>query len=77
MQAMLLTKSIQEGRSLLTDSNNLAAELEEMSQDDVSTFTSRLFLCLRRTCYTYISSLTQFTKFPVCNPCCKIVFTYM
>lgn len=38
MQAMLLTRSIQEGRSLLTDSNNLAAELEEMTQDDVSIF---------------------------------------
>lgn len=36
LQALLLTRSIQEGRSLLTDSNNLAAELEQMTQDDVS-----------------------------------------
>ncbi|XKL69462.1 hypothetical protein PGB90_007231 [Kerria lacca] len=35
LQALLLTRSIQEGRSLLTGSNNLAAELEEMTQDDM------------------------------------------
>lgn len=38
LQALLLTRSIQEGRTLLTGSNNLAAELEEMTQDDVSTW---------------------------------------
>ncbi|XP_065204170.1 rab11 family-interacting protein 3 isoform X6 [Planococcus citri] len=41
MQAMLLTRSIQEGRSLLTDSNNLAAELEEMTQDDHGALVNR------------------------------------
>lgn len=41
MQAMLLTRSIQQGQSLLTDSNNLAAELEKMTQDDVSIFIIR------------------------------------
>lgn len=43
LQALLLTRSIQEGRSLLTGSNNLAAELEEMTQDDVSICNDLLF----------------------------------
>lgn len=34
LQAILLTRSVQEGRNLLTGSNNLAAELEEMTNDD-------------------------------------------
>ncbi len=45
LQALLLTRSVQEGRSLLTGSNNLAAELEEMTQDDVSVFIKVWLLC--------------------------------
>lgn len=35
MQALLLTRSVEEGRSLLTGHQSLAAELEAMSQDEV------------------------------------------
>lgn len=36
MQALLLTRSVEEGRSLLTENKSLAAELEAMSQDEVN-----------------------------------------
>ncbi|CAH0389567.1 unnamed protein product [Bemisia tabaci] len=34
LQALLLSRSVEEGRTLLTGSNSLAAELEAMTQDD-------------------------------------------
>jgi len=43
MQAILLTRSVEEGRSLLTGNQSLAAELEAMSQDEPSEFTKDAF----------------------------------
>lgn len=44
MQALLLTKRVEEGRSLLlTGHQSLAAELEAMSQDEVGIFLKIIF----------------------------------
>jgi hypothetical protein len=51
MQALLLTRSVEEGRNLLTENQSLAAELQAMSHEEVNTRFFVFFLYLSKFSY--------------------------